>query len=31
MIAADGHRIKCKLQDDYSARQDRYYTHRVCD
>jgi hypothetical protein len=31
MIAADGHRIKCKLQDDYSARLDRYYTHRVCD
>ena len=31
MIAADGHRIKCKLQDDYSYRMGRYFTHRVCD
>ncbi len=31
MIAADGHRIKCKLQDDYSYRLGRYLTHRVCD
>ena len=31
MIAADGHRIKCKLTDDYSARLGHYYTHRVCD
>ncbi len=30
MIAADGHRLKCKLQDDYDARFDRYMTHRVC-
>lgn len=31
MIAADGHRIKCKLQDDWSDRYDRYMTRRVCD
>jgi len=31
MIAADGHRIKCKLQDTYSYRFDRYVTRRVCD
>jgi hypothetical protein len=31
MIAADGHRIKCKLQDDWDGRYDRHYTHRVCD
>jgi len=30
MIAADGHRIKCKLRDDYDDRFDRYMTHRVC-
>ena len=30
MIAADGHKIKCKLQDDYDGRFDRYMTHRVC-
>jgi hypothetical protein len=31
MIAADGHRIKCKLEDTYSYRFDRYMTRRVCD
>ena len=31
MIAADGHRIKCKLTDDWDSRFDRYITHRVCD
>src|SRR5437879_5428965 len=31
MIAADGHRIKCKLQDDWDGRYDAYMTHRVCD
>ena len=31
MIAADGHRIKCKLTDDWDSRVDRYVTHRVCD
>jgi hypothetical protein len=30
MIAADGHKIKCKLQDDYDDRFGRYMTHRVC-
>ena len=30
MIAADGHQIKCKLQDDWDGRYDRYMTHRVC-
>ena len=30
MIAADGHRIKCKLRDDYDGRFDRYMTRRVC-
>jgi hypothetical protein len=30
MIAADGHRIKCKLQDDWDGRFDGYRTHRVC-
>lgn len=30
MIAPDGHRIKCKLRDDYDGRFDRYMTHRVC-
>ena len=30
MIAADGHKIKCKLQDDWDGRFDRYMTHRVC-
>jgi len=29
MIAADGHRIKCKLQDDYDG-YGRYMTRRVC-
>ena len=31
MIARDGHRIKCKLTDDWSSRLDRYVTRRVCD
>jgi hypothetical protein len=31
MIAPDGHRIKCKLQDAWSDRVDRYVTRRVCD
>jgi hypothetical protein len=31
MIAADGHKIKCKLTDDYDDRFGRYMTHRVCD
>jgi hypothetical protein len=31
LIAADGHRIKCKLQDSYSYRFERYVTRRVCD
>ena len=31
MIAADGHRIKCKLTDGYDSRIDRYVTRRVCD
>ena len=30
MIAADGHRIKCKLTDNWDDRFDRYVTHRVC-
>jgi hypothetical protein len=30
MIAPDGHRIKCKLQDTWSDRVDRYVTRRVC-
>jgi hypothetical protein len=30
MIAADGHRLKCKLRDDWDDRYDRYVTHRVC-
>jgi hypothetical protein len=30
MTAPDGHRIKCKLRDDYDGRFDRYVTHRVC-
>jgi hypothetical protein len=30
MIAADGHKIKCKLTDDWDGRFDRYMTHRVC-
>ena len=30
MIAPDGHRIKCKLTDDWDSRFDRYTTHRVC-
>src|SRR5690242_16803253 len=30
MIAADGHKIKCKLTDDWDSRFDRYMTHRVC-
>jgi hypothetical protein len=30
MVSADGHRIKCKLQDDWDGRFDRYMTHRVC-
>jgi hypothetical protein len=29
MIAPDGHRIKCKLRDDYDYRG-RLYTHREC-
>jgi len=29
MIAPDGHRIKCKLRDDYDYRG-RFYTHREC-
>lgn len=31
LFAADGHRIKCKLEDDYNYRVDRYVTRRVCD
>jgi hypothetical protein len=31
LIARDGHRIKCKLTDDWSYRLDRYVTRRVCD
>ena len=31
MIAPDGHRIKCKLRDDWDSRFDRYMTHRECD
>jgi hypothetical protein len=31
MIAPDGHRIKCKLDDGWDSRLDRYVTHRVCD
>lgn len=31
MIAADGHRIKCKLTDTYDGRRDRYVTRRLCD
>ena len=30
MIAPDGHRIKCKLRDDYDSRG-RLYTRRECD
>ena len=30
MIARDGHRIKCKLSDDYDGRYGAYMTHRVC-
>ena len=30
MIARDGHRLKCKLTDDYDGRYGRYTTHRVC-
>lgn len=30
MIAADGHQIKCKLQDDWSSRYGRTMTRRVC-
>lgn len=30
MIARDGHRIKCKLMDDWNSRLDRYVTRRVC-
>lgn len=29
MIAPDGHRIKCKLRDDYDYRG-RFYRHREC-
>ena len=31
MIAPDGHRIKCKLNDTYDSRLDRYVTRRLCD
>jgi hypothetical protein len=31
LVASDGHRIKCKLQDDYNYRLGRYVTRRVCD
>jgi hypothetical protein len=31
MIAADGHRIKCKLADDYDDYDGRYQTRRICD
>ncbi len=31
MIAADGHIIKCKLEDGWNDRVDRYITRRVCD
>ena len=31
MIAPDGHRIKCKLDDTYDSRLGRYLTRRVCD
>ncbi|HZZ69200.1 MAG TPA: hypothetical protein VFE18_13590 [Phenylobacterium sp.] len=30
MVAPDGHRIKCKLDDTYDGRLDRYITRRVC-
>ena len=30
MVAADGHQIKCKLQDDWDGRYGREMTHRVC-
>ena len=31
MVAPDGHRIKCKLDDSYDPGLDRYITRRVCD
>ena len=31
LIAADGHLIKCKLQDNYDYHVDHYVTRRVCD
>jgi hypothetical protein len=31
MVAPDGHKIKCKLDDTYDDRLDRYVTRRVCD
>jgi hypothetical protein len=31
LFASDGHRIKCKLEDTYDDRVDRYMTRRVCD
>lgn len=31
MIAPDGHKIKCKLDDSFDVRLDRYITRRVCD
>jgi hypothetical protein len=30
MIAPDGHRIKCKLRDNWDSRIDRYVTRREC-
>lgn len=31
MIAADGHRIKCKLRNDWDSDYDHYTVRRVCD
>jgi hypothetical protein len=31
MLAADGHRIKCKLTDNYDDYDGRYHTRRICD
>jgi hypothetical protein len=31
MIAADGHRIKCKIDRDWDSYRDRYVARRVCD
>ena len=31
MIAPDGHRIKCKLSEDWNDYRGRYITRRICD